>query len=355
MHHNERRHGHRDHRPQHAEDHQERRRIHREAVRQGGHHGARDEEDKASDSRVDPHGLARARPRARASADTRGGASSRSTGRSRAARRRSPSTPCARRSATAGVAAFIDAEHAFDVTYARGHRRRHTSGSSSRSPTTASRRSRSSRCSTRSGAVDLVVDRLGRRPHAQGRDRGRDGRRAHGAPGAADEPGAPQAHGRRPQDGDDARSSSTSCGRRSASIFGNPETTTGGNALKFYASVRLDVRRIGPVKIGDESVGGAHAGQGREEQVRGPVHARPSSTSAGGRASTRSEICSTSAWPSASIEKSGAHFSFAGTPSDRGGSGRARRSCRVRWGPSSAPRLRRPTRARRRRARRSRS
>lgn len=38
-------------------------------------------------------------------------------------------------------------------------------------------------------------------------------------------------------------------------VFGNPETTTGGNALKFYASVRIDVRRIGPVKVSEESVG----------------------------------------------------------------------------------------------------
>ena len=38
-------------------------------------------------------------------------------------------------------------------------------------------------------------------------------------------------------------------------MFGNPETTTGGNALKFYASVRLDIRRIGAVKDGDEIVG----------------------------------------------------------------------------------------------------
>ncbi|EKD73724.1 MAG: recombinase A, partial [uncultured bacterium] len=38
-------------------------------------------------------------------------------------------------------------------------------------------------------------------------------------------------------------------------MFGNPETTTGGNALKFYASVRLDIRRIGNVKNGDEVVG----------------------------------------------------------------------------------------------------
>ena len=38
-------------------------------------------------------------------------------------------------------------------------------------------------------------------------------------------------------------------------MFGSPETTTGGNALKFYSSVRLDIRRIGAVKEGDEVVG----------------------------------------------------------------------------------------------------
>jgi recombination protein RecA len=38
-------------------------------------------------------------------------------------------------------------------------------------------------------------------------------------------------------------------------MFGNPETTTGGNALKFYASVRLDIRRIGAIKNGEEVTG----------------------------------------------------------------------------------------------------
>jgi recombination protein RecA len=38
-------------------------------------------------------------------------------------------------------------------------------------------------------------------------------------------------------------------------MFGNPETTTGGNALKFYASVRLDIRRTGQIKDGDEVIG----------------------------------------------------------------------------------------------------
>jgi len=38
-------------------------------------------------------------------------------------------------------------------------------------------------------------------------------------------------------------------------MFGSPETTTGGNALKFYASVRMDIRRTGTIKKGDEVVG----------------------------------------------------------------------------------------------------
>jgi len=41
-------------------------------------------------------------------------------------------------------------------------------------------------------------------------------------------------------------------------MFGNPETTTGGKALKFYASVRLDIRRIDQIKVGTEVVGGRH-------------------------------------------------------------------------------------------------
>ena len=38
-------------------------------------------------------------------------------------------------------------------------------------------------------------------------------------------------------------------------MFGSPETTTGGNALKFYSSVRIDIRRIGAIKQGDEVIG----------------------------------------------------------------------------------------------------
>ena len=47
-------------------------------------------------------------------------------------------------------------------------------------------------------------------------------------------------------------------------MFGNPETTTGGNALKFYSSVRIDIRRIGTIKTA-QTLSAAHQGQGREE------------------------------------------------------------------------------------------
>ena len=51
-------------------------------------------------------------------------------------------------------------------------------------------------------------------------------------------------------------------------MFGNPETTTGGRALKFYSSVRLDIRRIATIKDGDGGHRQPHPGQGRQEQGR---------------------------------------------------------------------------------------
>ena len=54
-------------------------------------------------------------------------------------------------------------------------------------------------------------------------------------------------------------------------MFGNPETTTGGQALKFYASVRLDVRRIQAIKVGDEVIGNRTRVQSGKEQSRAAV------------------------------------------------------------------------------------
>ena len=83
-------------------------------------------------------------------------------------------------------------------------------------------------------------------------------------------------------------------------MFGNPETTTGGNALKFYASVRLDIRRIGAIKNGEEVVGNADARQGGEEQGGAAVprsrvrdHVRHRASRARARSSS-SACCTTS-------------------------------------------------------------
>ena len=95
-------------------------------------------------------------------------------------------------------------------------------------------------------------------------------------------------------------------------VYGNPETTTGGNALKFYASVRLDIRKIGTVKNGEQIVGTARPREGREEQgraavprgrVRHPLRHRASTSRA------RSSTCATTA---GLFEKSGAFYSYKG-------------------------------------------
>ncbi len=55
-------------------------------------------------------------------------------------------------------------------------------------------------------------------------------------------------------------------------MFGNPETTPGGKALKFYTSVRLDIRRIAQIKKGDEVVGGRHRVKVVKNKVAPPFH-----------------------------------------------------------------------------------
>ena len=52
-------------------------------------------------------------------------------------------------------------------------------------------------------------------------------------------------------------------------MFGSPETTTGGRALKFYSSVRIDIRRIGSIKDGDKAIGN-HALQGGQNKIAPP-------------------------------------------------------------------------------------
>jgi len=152
-----------------------------------------------------------------------------------------------------GLAAFIDAEHALDVTYARKIGV-NTDDLLISQPDTGEQALEIAETLVRSGALDvLVVDSVAALvPKAE----------LEGEMGDA-------------QMGLQARLMSQALRKLTGSIskskttvifinqlrmkigifFGNPETTTGGNALKFYASMRLDIRKVSPLKQGQEVVG----------------------------------------------------------------------------------------------------
>jgi recombination protein RecA len=99
--------------------------------------------------------------------------------------------------------------------------------------------------------------------------------------------------------------------------FGSPETTTGGNALKFYASMRLDVRRIGSVKVGEEKVGGRTRVKIAKNKCAPPFTEAEFEIRWGQGVDTLSELIDLGTTRSL-IEKSGNHMSFAGTPLGNG-------------------------------------
>src|SRR5437667_9856742 len=101
-------------------------------------------------------------------------------------------------------------------------------------------------------------------------------------------------------------------------VFGNPETTTGGNALKFYASVRLDIRRSGAVKQGEEVVGNRTKVKVVKNKVAPPFKEAEFDILYGSGVSKEGELVDIGA-DLGVIEKSGAWYSFAG---ERIGQGR---------------------------------
>lgn len=94
-------------------------------------------------------------------------------------------------------------------------------------------------------------------------------------------------------------------------MFGNPETTTGGNALKFYASVRLDIRRIGAIKEGEEVVGSQTRVKVVKNKVAPPFKQAEFDIYYGSGISRESEIIELGAQINM-IEKSGAWYSYKG-------------------------------------------
>jgi recombination protein RecA len=95
-------------------------------------------------------------------------------------------------------------------------------------------------------------------------------------------------------------------------MFGNPETTTGGNALKFYASVRLDIRRIGSVKNGDEVTGSEVRVKVVKNKVAPPFKQAEFEILYGQGVSRESEIVDLGS-KLGIIEKAGAWYSYNGT------------------------------------------
>jgi recombination protein RecA len=232
-----------------------------------------------------------------------------------------------------GVAAFVDAEHALDVTYARKLGVKLADLLVSQ-PDTGEQALEISEQLVRSGAVDLVVvDSVAALvPKAE----------IEGEMGD-------------PHMGVQARLMSqalrklTAIVSRNQSIvvfinqirmkigvvFGNPETTTGGHALKFYASVRLDIRRIGQVKEGEAVVGSRTRVKVVKNKVAPPFREAEFDVRYGAGVDRHAEAVDL-AVERGLLEKSGTHYALGG---ERIGNGRERAVEWLRTNPEAFERL----------------
>jgi recombination protein RecA len=120
-------------------------------------------------------------------------------------------------------------------------------------------------------------------------------------------------------------------------VYGNPETTTGGNALKFYASVRLDIRKIGVVKNGDQVVGNHARVKVVKNKVAPPFREAEFDILYGVGVNAPGEVVDLAS-AAGLFEKAGAFYSFRG---ERIGQGRDKASDYVAEHPEIAEEVRR--------------
>ncbi len=152
-----------------------------------------------------------------------------------------------------GIAAFIDAEHAFDKTYAQ-HLGVDVENLVISQPDNGEQALEITDNLIRSGAIDVVVIDSVAALVPRGEIEGEMGDSKMGLQARLMSQALRKLTG---------TISKTGCccifinqlREKIGVMFGNPETTTGGNALKFYASIRLDIRRIGQIKDGDDITG----------------------------------------------------------------------------------------------------
>jgi recombination protein RecA len=215
-----------------------------------------------------------------------------------------------------GICAFIDAEHALDVVYAKKLGVK-TEDLLISQPDHGEQALEIAETLVRSGAIDvLVIDSVAALvPRAE----------------IEGEMGEPQM-GLQARLMSQALRKLTSSISRSRTIvifinqirmkigvmFGNPETTTGGNALKFYASCRLDIRRIGAIKQGDEVIGSRTKVRVVKNKVAPPFKEAEFDIMYGAGISREGELVDLGS-EFGIIEKSGAWYAFGG---DRIGQGR---------------------------------
>jgi recombination protein RecA len=211
--------------------------------------------------------------------------------------------------AAGGVAAFIDAEHAFDLRYARGI------GIDLKKllvsqPDCGEQALEIAEALTRSAAVDLIViDSV-----------------AALVPKAEIEGDMGDSHmGLQARLMSQALRKLTAIAHKTNTtlifinqlrqkigvVFGNPETTTGGNALKFYCSVRLDVRRIGKVTLGESLVGNRTRVKVVKNKVAPPFTEAEFDIRWGTGIDQGADLIEM-ALVAGVLEKSGAHYTFAG-------------------------------------------